>query len=181
MQPETLKSRLQEDLVSLTNFEPVPQPVALKTRLHSYDLESQADSLSSPDSSRSRISSGEDELEHCFTVKKEDWACSNLIITSTEEGFLINQNVGNENEFDPSLTDLNALFDPSGTVKMDLQGQIGLTRGPTPENSGLGHGDDPPSAGNAVEWTYLEPAQPSYQVQSNIEDITMNVPNNATG
>ena len=57
-------------------------------------------------------------------------------------------------EYDPSLTDLNALLEGTQT-KVDQMENLTTTVSPSENN---------------VEWTYLEPAQPSYPT---VEEVTI--------
>lgn len=58
-------------------------------------------------------------------------------------------------EYDPSLTDLNALLEGTQT-KVDQMENLTTTVSPSENN---------------VEWTYLEPAQPSYP--TTVEEVTI--------
>ncbi len=125
-----------------------------KTRLNSYE----ESNLSSPESAsggcgsagsfsnRSRISSGEDDLEtwnkSSNVIKTEDWPSVSTVATTADTIA--------DNDFDPSLTELNALLDNANNIRMEFQ--------PAEPASEVESGQN----GQQLEWTYLEPAQPTF-------------------
>ena len=154
-----------------------------KTRLNSYE-----ESLSSPESAfsnRSRVSSGEDDLGEVQQAwdknssnhhigKHPDWT---YIAVSSEESIPIQTNsstfksvVSNllppgsnpgENDFDPSLTELNAILEGTTQVRMEFQDQSTIQVQHQNSESAVSAADQ--QVGH-VEWTYLEPAQPTFEL-----------------
>jgi len=172
-----------------------------KTRLNSYE-----ESLSSPESgsgfsNRSRVSSGEDDLGetqawnsknssynsggHPKSADNQQQQWTYIAVTpSSEESIPIHTSsfksvvsnllppgsaVNGENDFDPSLTELNAILEGTTQVRMEYQDQTVVE-----------HSSAEPHVGQqTVEWTYLEPAQPTFELNpqtTRIEEV--GIPNN---
>ena len=138
-------------------------PQFKSNRLNSYeDLSSPESHLSSH---RSRVSSGKfkprfpSSVGLIFNVSTgEDDFGENLICSNTSWEEVDSLKLANllpaTSEYDPSLTDLNALLEGTQT-KVDEMENLTTTVSPSENN---------------VEWTYLEPAQPSYPT---VEEVTI--------
>lgn len=186
-----LANAADEETAVLWNL---PSTSKAKTRFNSYDQ----DSLNSPDSqfsNRSRVSSGEDDLEtfnwrplgspaHAGDNDKT-WggldetmklvSCMPSLSSSTDQV--------TQTWYDPSLTELNAILEGSGNGLGHRGVQIY-----TPM-AAIHLGGE--TTASSVEWTYLEPAQPYSSslplsgstpvVNSTIEEITIPVTTATSG
>lgn len=129
-----------------------------KVRLNSYEDQSLSCSPESGFSNRSRISSGEDDLEVATwkNNKVEHWTS----VDNPAEPLQLQTNQA----FDPSLTELNAILEANNTSRMEF-----TTTNTTATAAAMNMSDQ-----QQLEWTYLEPAQPTFNVVEGLETITTN-------
>ena len=156
-----------EDILFLNNDfwaeEPPAGPQSKSHRLNSYeDLSSPESHLSSH---RSRVSSGKsfkDDISDTYPQNLnflgeddfgENLTCSDNISWEEVDSLKLANLLPATSEYDPSLTDLNALLEGTQTKVAEMEDL-------TSTNSE-----------NNVEWTYLEPAQPSYS--TTVEEVTI--------
>jgi len=150
-----------------------------KTRLNSYE-----DSLSSPESVfsiRSRVSSGEDDLELFWRessnpIKPLEPLEEEPQAIQTQQSLNPSTIPNTDSDYDPSLTELNAILDENPRMEFCPQQHT-----PTVQQQIQQEASTP----NTVEWTYLEPVQPSstYTLPStnNIEEVMVPITTASSG
>ena len=165
--PDSSSENVIEDILFLNNDfwadEPPAGPQSKSHRLNSYeDLSSPESHLSSH---RSRVSSGKsfkDDISDTYPQNLnflgeddfgENLTCSDNISWEEVDSLKLANLLPATSEYDPSLTDLNALLEGTQTKVAEMEDLTSTN-----------------SEQNNVEWTYLEPAQPSY---STVEEVTI--------
>lgn len=129
-----------------------------KVRLNSFEDQSLSCSPESGFSNRSRISSGgEDDLEVTTwkNNKVEHWTSVDATVVAEQQ------------TFDPSLTELNAILDQASNTESRME----FSSASAATAASAQQANNSMSDQQQLEWTYLEPAQPTFNVVEGLETI----------